>query len=62
MFVRGMATPSARERVAEELVVGAPPERIVDHVRAAEGGCLQVEAVVRHLLADAVDEHAVRAL
>src|SRR5262249_44576573 len=48
------------ERVAEELVVRTPPERIVDAYRAAEGSRFEVETVVLHLVADAIDEHRVR--
>ena len=38
MTVRGIATPSlVGERVVEELVVGAPPERVVDDDRCRRG-------------------------
>ncbi len=55
--------PDARgERVAKELLVRAPPERVVDDVRARERGRLEVEPVERDLVADPVDEDPVAGL
>jgi hypothetical protein len=34
-----------RQRVVEKLVVGAPPERVVDDLGAAERGVLEVRAI-----------------
>ena len=48
-----------RRRVAEELFVGGAPERVVDAIGALQGGHLQVDGVVRHLVAHAVQDHAV---
>jgi len=49
------------ERVIEELVVGAPPEGIVDHAGTAERGVLEVGAVERNVVGDPVDDHVVSA-
>ncbi len=48
-----------RERVVEEFVVGAPPERIVDHRGSGEHGVLQIGAIERDVVRDAVDDDAV---
>ncbi len=48
-----------RQAVVEELLVGAPPEGVVDHRRSIERGVLQVGAVERDVLRDAVDDHRV---
>ena len=51
-----MVTPSLEaSEVAEELLVGAPPERIIDHVGAGQRRGLEVEPVERNLVAQAVD-------
>ena len=50
-----------RQRVVEELVVGAPPERVVDDRRAGERRVLQVRAIERDVVRDAIDDDAVAA-
>ena len=40
--------------VVEELVVGRPPDRVVDDLHARGGGALEVGAVEQHLVRDAV--------
>src|SRR6185503_4224428 len=49
----------ARERALEELLIRLPPERVVDHDGPHERCALEVRAVVRHLVADAVDDDRV---
>ena len=46
--------------VVEELVVGRPPERVVDDLDAPRGRALEERPVERHLVADAVEDHVVR--
>ena len=46
-------------RVVEELVVGRPPERVVDDVGALQHGVLHRAAVVLDLVRDAVDDDAI---
>src|SRR5580692_6224770 len=48
------------ERVVEKLVVGAPPEGIVDNVSAAERRILQVAAIERDVVRDAINDDVVR--
>ena len=48
-----------RDRIVEILVVGRPPEGIVDDVGAFENGVLQKAAVILDFVRDAVDDHAV---
>src|SRR5262245_18923957 len=48
-----------RDDVVEELVVGAPPEGVVDHLRPGDGRRLQPGAVERHLVADAIEDDVV---
>ena len=50
-----------RERVVEELVVGAPPERIVDDVGAGERRALEPRPVERDVVGDPIDDHVVGA-
>src|SRR5262249_18660457 len=50
-----------RQRVVEELVVGAPPEWIVDDARAAQRGVLQVRAIERNVVRDSVDDDRIPA-
>jgi hypothetical protein len=45
----------------EELIVGAPPEWIVDDDRALQHGVLEIRAIVRDLVRDAIDQHIVGA-
>src|SRR5262249_1391874 len=47
------------ERVAEKLVVRAPPEWVVDDVRAGQRRRFQKETVERHLVAQPVDDDTV---
>ncbi len=47
------------QREVEELVVGAPPERVVDDVGARERGVLQVAAIERNVVGDAIDDDVV---
>ena len=47
------------ERVVEELVVGRPPEGIVDDDRAVERGVLEIGAVEGDVVGDAVDDDGV---
>ena len=47
------------ERVVEKLVVGRPPEGIVDDERAVEGGVFQEGAIERNVVGDAVDDDGV---
>ena len=47
------------ERVVEELVVGRPPERIVDDDGAVERGVLEKGAVEGNVVRDAVDDDGV---
>ena len=49
------------ERVVEELVVGAPPERVVDHLRAAQRRVLEPGAIERDVVRNAIDDHVVAA-
>ncbi len=51
----------ARQRVVEELVVGGPPEGVVDDDRSRQHGVLQIGAVERNVLRDAVDDDAIPA-
>src|SRR5438270_1437950 len=48
-----------RDRIIEILVVGRPPKRIVDNVRALQNGVLQESTVILDFMRDAVDDHAV---
>ena len=48
-----------RDGVAEELVVGAAPEGVVDAVGALQRRHLQVDRVVGHLVAHPVEHHPV---
>ena len=48
-----------RQRIVEELVVGRPPERIVDDDRPFERQTLQRGAIERHLVRDAIDYQVV---
>src|SRR5580704_14510473 len=48
-----------RQRVIEKLVVGGPPEWIVDDDRASKRSILEKSAVERDILRDAVDDHAI---
>jgi hypothetical protein len=48
-----------RDDVVEELVVAAPPERVVDDLDAGGRGLLQVGAVKRHVVADPVEDDVV---
>ena len=50
-----------RDRIVEELVVGRPPEWVVDDVGALEDRVLQVGAEVLHFVGDAVDNDGVAA-
>src|ERR1700747_3072046 len=45
-----------RQRVVEELVISSPPERVVDDDRSAERGILQVSAIERDVLRNAVND------
>src|ERR1700745_830933 len=47
-----------RDRIVEILVVGRPPEGIVDDVGAFENGVLQKAAVILDFVRDAVDDNA----
>ena len=49
-----------RQRIVEKLVVGAPPEGIVDNVSSAERRILQVAAIERDVVRDAIDDDVVR--
>ncbi len=51
----------ARKRVVEELIVCAPPERIVDHNRSAQGGILQIGPIEVDVVRDAVDNDSITA-
>src|SRR5580698_7630246 len=44
------------QRIIEELVVGGPPERIVNHDRAVQYRILQVRPVERNILRNPVDD------
>jgi hypothetical protein len=46
------------QHVIEELVVGRPPEGVVDDDRAFRGELLQDGAVERNVLADAVEDQS----
>ena len=48
-----------RERVVEELVVGRPPEGIVDDDGSIERGMFQIGAIERDVVRDAVHDHRV---
>ena len=48
-----------RQSVVEELVVGRPPERIVDDDRSVQGGVLQVRAIELDVLRNPVDDDGV---
>ena len=50
------------KRIVEELLVGTPPERIVDHVRPSDSRIFQHCTVKWHILRDAVDEHRISGL
>ena len=52
-------TDLTRQRVVEKLIVGAPPEGIVDDDGAAEDRVLQPRPVERDVLRDAVDDDAI---
>ena len=45
--------------VVEELVVAAPPERVVNDLRAGRRGLLEVGPVERDLMADTVEDDVV---
>src|SRR5262249_17977768 len=47
------------DEVIEELVVGRPPDRIVDHAHARAGGAFHERPVERDLVADAVEDEVV---
>ena len=49
----------AGEGVVEELIVGTPPERIVDDDSAAENGVLQVSPIKLDVMRDAINDDAV---
>ena len=49
------------QRVVEELVVGAPPERVVDDLRAAQRAVFQPRAIERDVVRNAIDDHVVAA-
>ena len=51
----------SRQRVVEKLVVGVPPEWIVDDLRSGEHGALQVSSIERHIVRDSIDDDVVRA-
>src|SRR6267143_2167745 len=48
-----------RHRVVEILVVGGPPERIIDDVGSLKDGVLQVAAVILDFMRNAIDDDAV---
>jgi hypothetical protein len=58
--LRAGHTELGGERRIEQLVVGRPHERIVHHRHPLEHRVLQVGAIIRHLVRDAVDDHRVR--
>lgn len=47
------------ERIVKELIVGRPPERVVDDLTAIEGFVLQPGAVERDIVRDAIDEDVI---
>ena len=49
------------QSIVEELIVRRPPERIVDHVRPGQHRVLQVGAVERHVVRNAVDDDGITA-
>src|ERR1700722_5870106 len=51
----------ASQRVVKKLVVGRPPERIVDHDRLVQHGVLQVRAVKRNILRNPVNDDPIAA-
>jgi len=67
VYVCGMADPARAfgtdlphvEGALEELLIGLPPERVVDDNGPEQGGALEVCAVVGDLVRDPVDNQAV---
>ena len=47
------------QRIVEELVVGAPPEGIVDDLGSREHGVLEIRAIEGNIVRDAVDDDGV---
>lgn len=47
------------EGVVEELLVGAPPERVVDNSRSTDGGIFKESAIEWNILGDSVDNNGV---
>ena len=48
-----------RDSIVEELVVGRPPEGIVDDISSFEHGMLQKAAIIFDLVGDAVHDHTI---
>ncbi len=52
--------PHRRDQAgAEKLIIGAPPKGVVDNVCALQHGIFQIGPVIRHFVADAVDQHRI---
>src|SRR5205085_7147813 len=49
------------ERIVEALIVGRPPERVVDDVSAFERRALQKGAIEGHFMRDAINDDVVMA-
>src|SRR5690606_4813905 len=57
--LRDRDTKLCTETKVKELVIGRPPERVIDYVCALEGHSLQHSPVIGNLVRDAVDDDVV---
>src|SRR5262249_8816226 len=49
----------SRQRVIKKFLVGAPPERIIDHSGPRQSGVFEPRAIKRDVLRDPIDHHIV---
>src|SRR5713101_8070148 len=58
---RDCNTELCGKRVVEEFVIGAPPERVVDHDGSVQDGVFDVCPIKRNVVGDAVDNNTITA-
>ena len=59
-MVLGEANPKRGDQAgAKKLVVGAPPERVIDNIGALEHGVFEIGAIIGDFVADAVNQDGI---